>query len=100
MTTNRQRKAKLRSRLALLRCKCRIVANPQGHIRRIENLLEEALRFENMAQRACAELDEYISSFPAMQREMRKCKRLLQLIERHPDADYSVLLYRAERECD
>jgi hypothetical protein len=62
--------------------------------------MNEAARFDAMAEQALTELDEYTADYPSMRREIRKCNRILQLMKWHPDADYKVLEYRAEREID
>ena len=108
MTTNRQRIIKLRSRIALLSCRVHIVdeaargdaakAVADWERSNIAPLQAEIAELERIIAERRERFSQYLAEYSDNRVEIRRCKRLIQLLRRYPDADPLVLRYRAAHE--
>ena len=98
MPTARQRRAKLKSKIACLSCKRRIARDVESTLAGIATLREEARRLNRIADERQERLAEYIAADDRHALEIIKCKRLDHLLKLYPDSDYRVLLHQVNQE--
>ena len=98
MPTARQRRAKLKSRIACLSCKRRIARDPASTMAGIAELRTEALRLNRIADERESRLAEYLAHDDEYALDIIRCKRLEHLLKLYPDADYRVLQKQVSNE--